>query len=31
VEAMRSRGFTDHEFDLMFKDNPARLLELSGK
>jgi hypothetical protein len=26
--AMRSRGFTDHELDLMFKENPARLLGL---
>jgi Family of unknown function (DUF6282) len=29
VEAMRSRGFTDHELDVMFKENPARLLGLS--
>jgi hypothetical protein len=29
VEAMRARGFTDHELDLMFKDNPARLLGLA--
>jgi hypothetical protein len=29
VEAMKKRGFTDHELDLMFKDNPARLLGLS--
>jgi hypothetical protein len=28
AEAMRSRGFTDHELDLMFKENPARLLGL---
>jgi hypothetical protein len=28
VEAMHTRGFTDHELDVMFKDNPARLLEL---
>jgi Family of unknown function (DUF6282) len=27
--AMRSRGFTDHELDLMFKENPARLLGLN--
>ena len=31
AEAMRARGFTDHELDLMFKQNPARLLELSEK
>ena len=30
VEAMRARGFTDHELDVMFKENPARLLGLSG-
>ena len=30
VEAMHARGFTDHELDLMFKDNPARLLRLSS-
>lgn len=30
VEAMHARGFTDHELDLMFKDNPARLLDLSS-
>jgi hypothetical protein len=30
VEAMHDRGFTDHELDLMFKDNPARLLRLSS-
>jgi Family of unknown function (DUF6282) len=29
VAAMRSRGFTDHELDLMFKENPARLLGLN--
>jgi hypothetical protein len=28
VEAMHARGFTDHELDLMFKQNPARLLGL---
>ncbi len=27
ADAMRSRGFTNRELDLMFKDNPARLLE----
>ena len=31
AEAMRARGFTDHELDLMFKENPARLLALSGQ
>jgi hypothetical protein len=31
AEAMRARGFTDHELDLMFKQNPARLLGLSDK
>jgi len=29
VEAMHARGFTDHELDIMFKNNPARLLGLS--
>jgi hypothetical protein len=28
VEAMHTRGFTDHELDLMFKQNPAQLLGL---
>jgi hypothetical protein len=28
VDAMHARGFTDHELDLMFKENPARLLGL---
>jgi len=28
AEAMRARGFTDHELDLMFKENPARVLGL---
>lgn len=28
AEAMRARGFTDHELDLMFKENPAVLLAL---
>ncbi len=28
VEAMRARGFTDHELDVMFKENPAKLLGL---
>ena len=31
AEAMRARGFTNHELDLMFKENPARLLALSGQ
>jgi predicted metal-dependent phosphotriesterase family hydrolase len=31
AEAMRSRGFTDHELDIMFKQNPARLLGLSDQ
>jgi len=31
AEAMRARGFTDHELDVMFKENPARLLGLSGQ
>jgi predicted metal-dependent phosphotriesterase family hydrolase len=26
---MHARGFTDHELDIMFKNNPARLLGLS--
>ncbi len=30
AEAMRARGFTDHELDLMFKQNPAQLLGLSA-
>jgi hypothetical protein len=29
VEAMHARGITDHELDLMVKENPARLLRLS--
>jgi Family of unknown function (DUF6282) len=29
VAAMRAKGFTDRELDLMFKENPARLLGLS--
>jgi hypothetical protein len=29
AQAMRARGFTDHELDLMFKQNPAQLLGLS--
>jgi hypothetical protein len=28
VEAMHARGFTDHDLDIMVKDNPAKLLEL---
>ena len=28
AEAMRGRGFTNSELDIMFKDNPARLLGL---
>ena len=28
AEAMHGRGFTDRELDIMFKDNPARLLGL---
>src|SRR5579862_3685123 len=28
AEAMRGRGFTNRELDIMFKDNPARLLGL---
>jgi len=28
AEAMRARGFTDRELDLMFKDNPAKALGL---
>jgi hypothetical protein len=28
VEAMHARGFTDHDLDMMFKENPARLLGL---
>jgi hypothetical protein len=31
AEAMRSRGFTDHDLDIMFKQNPARLLGLSDQ
>jgi hypothetical protein len=29
AEAMRARGFTNHDLDVMFKENPARLLGLS--
>jgi len=29
VDAMHARGFTDRELDIMFKENPARLLGLS--
>lgn len=28
VEQMKAKGFTDHDLDLMFKENPARLLGL---
>jgi hypothetical protein len=28
AEAMRGRGFTNRELDIMFKENPARLLGL---
>jgi len=28
AEAMRARGFTNKELDMMFKDNPAKLLGL---
>lgn len=28
ISQMRARGFTDRELDIMFKDNPARLLDL---
>ena len=31
VEAMHARGFTDRELDIMFKENPARLLELPAR
>jgi hypothetical protein len=31
AEAMRARGFSNHELDVMFKENPARLLALSGQ
>ena len=30
VEDMHARGFTDNELDMMFKENPARLLGLSS-
>jgi|SRR6202035_3340621 len=30
VDAMHARGFTDRELDMMFKENPARLLDLSS-
>jgi predicted metal-dependent phosphotriesterase family hydrolase len=29
VEAMHARGFTDRELDIMFNENPARLLGLA--
>jgi hypothetical protein len=28
VEKMKAKGFSDHDLDLMFKDNPAKLLGL---
>jgi len=31
AEAMRARGFTDRELDLMVKENPARLLALTAQ
>jgi hypothetical protein len=31
VAAMRAKGFTDRDLDLMFKENPARLLGLSAQ
>jgi hypothetical protein len=30
VEAMHARGFTDSELDMMFKENPAKLLDLAS-
>jgi len=30
VEAMHARGFTDSELDMMFKENPAKLLGLTS-
>ena len=30
VKKMKAKGFTDHDLDLMFKINPAKLLELPG-
>lgn len=30
VDAMHARGFSDRELDIMFKENPARLLDLSS-
>ena len=30
VDAMHARGFTDRELDIMFKENPARLLGLQS-
>jgi Family of unknown function (DUF6282) len=30
VEAMHARGFTDSELDMMFKENPAKLLGLAS-
>jgi hypothetical protein len=31
VEAMHAHGFSDHDLDVMFKENPAKLLELSSQ
>ena len=31
VEEMHARGFTDHDLDLMVKENPARLLDLPAQ
>ena len=31
AEAMHARGFTDKELDLLFKENPARILGLSAQ
>jgi predicted metal-dependent phosphotriesterase family hydrolase len=30
AEAMRARGFNDRELDLMFKENPAKVLGLKA-
>jgi predicted metal-dependent phosphotriesterase family hydrolase len=30
VEDMHARGFTDRELDVMFKENPAKLLGLAS-
>jgi len=30
AEAMRARGFNDRELDLMFKENPAKVLDLKA-